>query len=133
MAKKKKKPTTGLNPLGMPPVETKSSEPAIDVEPVAPIEPEIEYVEPEPPDSRLTPPTTYQAPPTFREKYGKYVPSRKWGASTVGALGTVLIMWATTGTWDQEETVASITLGVTAVTAYLLKNASGDPNEQDFA
>ena len=93
-------------------------------------------VEPEPipttPDSRLTPPTTYQSEPThFREKYGEYVPSRKWGASTVGALGTVLIMWATTGTWDQEETIASITLGVTAVTAYLLKNRSGDPNEQD--
>lgn len=124
MTRKRKKPTAA------------TTEPDIDVEPITPIEPELEYVEP------TSPPTTYEPPPltltdikpqpTFKDKYGKYVPSRKWGASTVGALGTVLIMWATTGTWDQEETVASITLGVTAISAYLLPNASGNPNEQDF-
>ena len=55
-------------------------------------------------------------------------PSRKWFVSTVGGIGTVLIMWATTGTWDQEETVGAITLAVTAFSTWLIPNASGNPN-----
>jgi hypothetical protein len=87
-----------------------------------------------PPVAPMTAPTTYVAPvdePSFREKYGKYMPSRKWGASTVGGIGTVGIMWATTGTWDVEETVAAITLTVTAISTWMLPNKSGDPNEPE--
>lgn len=134
MAKSRKKPAS--DPLGMPPIEP---EPEIDIDPVPPIEPDVD-MEPEISDpttagnvfDSATPPTTFTAPPkepTFRDKYGKYIPSRKWGVSTVGGIGACLIMWATTGTWDVEESVAAITLGVTAFSTWLVPNASGNPNE----
>jgi hypothetical protein len=50
------------------------------------------------------------------------VPTRKWAVSTVGAIGTLLIMWVTTGTWDQEESVGAITLAVTAFSTYMIPN-----------
>lgn len=125
MAKKRNKPTASTS-------QATTSEPDIDVEPVTPIEPDVELVDPAPTTYKQVESMSKIEPTPTQKRYGKYVPSRKWAASTVGAIGTVLIMWATTGTWDQEETVASITLGVTAITAYLLKNASGDPNEQDI-
>ena len=121
MAKKRNKPLPKPASSGMPPIE-----------------PEPDLVKPQPttyeaPTSPQTEATTMSTPAsrerTTQEQYGKYVPSRKWGVSTVGGIGSVLIMWATTGTFDTEETVAAITLAVTALTVYLTPNASGNPNE----
>ena len=50
------------------------------------------------------------------------MPSKKWIASRVTALTGLAIMWATTGAWDQEETIAAITLVSAALIAYLLPN-----------
>jgi hypothetical protein len=53
-----------------------------------------------------------------------WVPSRKWAASTIGAIGTLAIMYLTTGTWDVEESVGAVTLTVTALTTYLVSDTS---------
>lgn len=53
------------------------------------------------------------------------MPSRKWLVAQVTAIGALLTMWATTGTWDQEETVALIGLFVQAVSTYLIPNDPG--------
>jgi hypothetical protein len=50
-------------------------------------------------------------------------PSRKWIARTIVALGGLATSWATTGSWDQEETVMAITVAVAAAVSYLLPNA----------
>lgn len=50
------------------------------------------------------------------------MPSRKWFASRVTAVSGLLIMWATTGTWDTEETIALITLATAASLAWLIPN-----------
>lgn len=50
------------------------------------------------------------------------MPSRKWLAARVIALTGLATMWATTGAWDQEETIAAITIVSGAATAYLLPN-----------
>lgn len=57
-----------------------------------------------------------------------WVPSRKWFAQVIGMAGALFMMWATTGSWDQEETVALITLAVTALTTYILPNAEPPQN-----
>lgn len=54
------------------------------------------------------------------------MPSRKWIAAQVAAIGALLTMWATTGSWDQEETVALIGWFVQAATTYLIPN---DPTQ----
>jgi hypothetical protein len=51
------------------------------------------------------------------------LPSRKWFAARVTALTGLAMMWATTGSWDLEETIAAITLVSAALLAWLLPNA----------
>jgi hypothetical protein len=51
------------------------------------------------------------------------MPSRKWFAARVTALTGLAMMWATTGSWDLEETIAAITLVSAALLAWLLPNA----------
>ena len=52
------------------------------------------------------------------------MPSRKWAAARITALTGLLIMWATTGSWDVEETVALITLVSESGLSYLIPNAT---------
>lgn len=55
------------------------------------------------------------------------MPSRKWFVAQVTALGALATMWATTGSWDQEETVAAIGLVVAAFSSWAVPNdTSGD-------
>ena len=51
------------------------------------------------------------------------MPSRKWFAARVTALAGLAVMWATTGTWDQEETIAAITLVSAGLVSWLTPNA----------
>jgi hypothetical protein len=50
------------------------------------------------------------------------MPSRKWAVAQVTALAAIATMWATTGGWNQEETVALIGWVVQAVSTYLVPN-----------
>lgn len=50
------------------------------------------------------------------------MPSRKWAAARITALTGLAVMWATTGSWDVEETVAAITLVSEAALSYLIPN-----------
>ena len=45
------------------------------------------------------------------------------------ALTGLAIMWASTGAWDQEETIAAVTLASAALLAYLLPNGGDGPGE----
>lgn len=45
---------------------------------------------------------------------------RKWGVRTITGLAGILVMWATTGSWDTEETVALITWGAAASSSFLV-------------
>lgn len=54
-------------------------------------------------------------------------PSRKWWAARVVAATGVLTMWATTGSWDTEETVAAIALLSEAALAWLVPNQAAAP------
>jgi hypothetical protein len=54
-------------------------------------------------------------------------PSRKWFVAQVTALGALATMWATTGTWDQEETVAAIGLVVAAFSSWAVPNTDPAP------
>ncbi len=49
-------------------------------------------------------------------------PTRKWIVRTVTSLTGFAIMWATTGSWDTEETVAMITIVSAAIISYLVPN-----------
>jgi hypothetical protein len=55
------------------------------------------------------------------------MPSRKWFASRITAITGLVIMWVTTGTWDQEETVMAITVVSAALIAWLTPNDTPDP------
>lgn len=55
------------------------------------------------------------------------VPSRKWIVRTVTAVGGLLTTWATTGTWDTEETVFAITVVVGAFNSYVIPNETENP------
>ena len=50
---------------------------------------------------------------------------KKWGARTIVAVAGLLTSWATTGTWDTEETVMAITVVSAALTSLLV-----NPDEQ---
>jgi hypothetical protein len=54
------------------------------------------------------------------------MPSRKWFVAQV-TLGALATMWATTGTWDQEETVAAIGLVVAAFSSWAVPNEAPAP------
>jgi hypothetical protein len=49
-------------------------------------------------------------------------PTRKWWATQVTALAALAVMWATTGTWDTEETVGAIGLVSQAAISWLVPN-----------
>lgn len=51
-----------------------------------------------------------------------WVPSRKWFANTIAALGAIGTSTVTTGGWDNAEWLALITLAVGASAAYLIPN-----------
>lgn len=51
------------------------------------------------------------------------MPSRKWMVAQITALGALATMYVTTGSWDQEESVALIGLLVQAASTYLIPNA----------
>lgn len=55
-----------------------------------------------------------------------WVPSRKWMAAQVAAAAVIAVMWARTGSWDTEETVAAIGWLTQAATTYLLPNSGND-------
>jgi len=55
------------------------------------------------------------------------MPTRKWFANLVVAVTGILIAWATTGTWDQEETVALITIASAALVTYLVPYDPANP------
>lgn len=50
------------------------------------------------------------------------LPTRKWFAARVTALAGLGVMWATTGSWDLEETLAAITLASEATISWLVPN-----------
>ncbi len=50
-------------------------------------------------------------------------PTRKWAVTQITAVAALLTMWATTGGWDQEETVGLIGLVAQAAIGYLTPNA----------
>ena len=50
------------------------------------------------------------------------MPTNKWLAARVTGLAGLLTMWATTGSWDTEETVALIALCSEAAISYLTPN-----------
>jgi hypothetical protein len=62
------------------------------------------------------------AEPVQAASQKSWMPTRKWFASRVTALAALAVMWATTGAWDQEETIAAIGLVSAAALAYILKN-----------
>lgn len=49
-------------------------------------------------------------------------PTRKWLAARIVGVAGVLTMWATTGSWDVEETVAAIALFSEASLSWLVPN-----------
>lgn len=49
-------------------------------------------------------------------------PTNKWIVTQITALAAVLTMWATTGSWDTEETVAIIGLVSQAAAGYWTSN-----------
>jgi hypothetical protein len=51
------------------------------------------------------------------------VPTKKWAVTQITAVAALLVMWATTGSWDTEETVALIGLVSQAGIGYLTPNA----------
>lgn len=54
------------------------------------------------------------------------MPSHKWFAAQITALVALATMWATTGNWDQEETIAAIGLVSQAALSYLVRNTDSD-------
>jgi hypothetical protein len=50
------------------------------------------------------------------------VPTRKWLAARITAVSGLLIMLATTGSWDLEETVALITILTEGSISWLVPN-----------
>jgi len=51
------------------------------------------------------------------------LPTNKWWAARVTALAGIAVMAVTTDGWDDEETVAAITLASEALVAYLVPNS----------
>jgi len=53
-----------------------------------------------------------------------HLPTNKWWAAQVVALGAVLTLWVTTGHWARDESVALIGFFVQAATTYLVPNST---------
>lgn len=59
-------------------------------------------------------------------------PTRKWWATQVTALAAIVTMYFTTGSWDQEESVALVGLVAQAAVGWLTSNEAtpgGVPTE----
>ncbi len=54
-------------------------------------------------------------------------PSRKWWAARVTALTTLAITWATSGSWDLEETLFAIGIVSAGFLSWLLPNHEDAP------
>lgn len=65
-----------------------------------------------------------------RSSWGIQAPSRKWFAAQTTALSALAIMWATTGAWDQEETIALIGAVTQGILSYLVPNDTGPDREE---
>jgi hypothetical protein len=51
-----------------------------------------------------------------------WLPTRKWWAATVIALGAIATLWVTKGAFDRDVAIAAIAAVVQAVTSYLVPN-----------
>jgi hypothetical protein len=51
-----------------------------------------------------------------------WMPTRKWWAATVIALGAIATVWVTKGAFDRDVAIALIAALVQAVTTYLVPN-----------
>jgi hypothetical protein len=49
-------------------------------------------------------------------------PTKKWWATQVTALSALGVMYVTTGSWDQEETIAAIGIATQAALSWLVPN-----------
>jgi hypothetical protein len=49
-------------------------------------------------------------------------PTKKWIATQITALTALAVMYVTTGSWDQEETISLIGIVSQAALAYLVSN-----------
>lgn len=56
------------------------------------------------------------------ERLEELMPSRKWFAARVVALTTLATTWATTGSWDREETLFTIGIASAALLSWLVPN-----------
>jgi hypothetical protein len=57
-------------------------------------------------------------------------PSRKWLTTNITALAALGVMWATTGHWDTEETVAAIGIASQASLGYAIPNTPRNLRDQ---
>lgn len=57
----------------------------------------------------------------------EWFPTRKWMVRSVIAIGGLATMYFSTGTWDAEESIATVAVCVGALTAYLTPNAEDEP------
>lgn len=64
----------------------------------------------------------------MKETAPSWLPTRKWFVSVVTAVTGLLIMWVTSGSWDQEETVGLITLVSGSIATYLIPNDPANTN-----
>lgn len=51
-----------------------------------------------------------------------WMPTRKWWAATLVALGAIATLWVSKGTFDRDVAIALIAAVVQAATTYLLPN-----------
>jgi hypothetical protein len=51
-----------------------------------------------------------------------WLPTRKWWAATVVALGAIATLWVTNGAFDRDVAIAAIAAVVQAATSYLVPN-----------
>ena len=51
-----------------------------------------------------------------------WLPTRKWWAATVIALGAIATLWVTKGAFDRDVAIAAIAAVVQAATSYLVPN-----------
>jgi hypothetical protein len=59
------------------------------------------------------------------------MPSRKWFAAQVTALTALAVMYVTTGSWDQEETIGAIGIVSQALLSWLVPNETA-PSRDDL-
>ena len=57
-----------------------------------------------------------------------WMPTRKWGVNVITLASALALMYVSTGSWDQEESVALIGLITTALTTYLVPNSPDNAN-----